>query len=321
MSNRVTEEMISAFIDGELSPEDKSSVEKAISTDDAVRAIYESYLESGSAIQASSVYVASSVALPADFASRVMADIYATQKNESNPSEKGKRDKAKQGEAKQGEARQSEVDPVMDQTPAAATHASPVVGSNGFWSLRTVVEVIAASVAIVAIAIAWQGRTSLPNNVAKPDDAQIETKDRPQNGVRALGDPNGDFKGGGVTSNKSKSSESQKIQSTSREFSVFVDAKSRPQVDRFWIMNDYEVGAPENADPAGDGSAVNVLLIDAKKADALKFFAQLGKLDSDYKVFQQSKAGAASWLAPFDISKAESAEGDFWTLQIVLIEK
>lgn len=306
MSNHVTEEMISAFIDGDLSPEDKSSVEEAISTDDTVRAIYESYLESGSAIQASSEFVTSSVALPADFTSRVMADIYATQKNESNPSDKSK---------------QVVADPALDPTPPAATHASPVSGTNGFWSLRTVVEVIAASVAIIAIAIAWQGRTSHPNNVAKPDDAKIKTENRPQNGVRALGDPNGEFKSGGVTSNKSQSSESQKIQSTSREFSVFVDAKSRPQVDRFWIMNDYEVGAPENADPSGDGSAVNVLLIDAKKADALKFFAQLGKLDNDYKVFQQSKSGTASWLAPFDISKAENAEGDFWTLQIVLIEK
>ena len=90
-------------------------------------------------------------------------------------------------------------------------------------------------------------------------------------------------------------------------------------IDRFWITNDYEVTAPEGTEPNGNGNAVSVLLIDSKKADAVKFFGQLQQWDPEFQVFQQAKAGNASWLAPFDVGKADQAEGDFWTLQIVLI--
>ena len=131
----------------------------------------------------------------------------------------------------------------------------------------------------------------------------------------------------GVKSPGSNGSKDQSPQVTSsanlssRKFSIFVNADARPQVDRFWIMNDYEVEAPSDADPTGGNAKVNVLLLDAKKKDALKFLSQLSKWDEHFQIFQQAKIGTASWLAPFDVAKAPEAEGDYWTLQIILIDK
>ena len=83
-------------------------------------------------------------------------------------------------------------------------------------------------------------------------------------------------------------------------------------------MKSYEVSSPQQ-EPDG---RVNMLLIDAKKTDAVKFFGDLEKWDPDFKCYQDSgKRTNASWLAPFDVSKISEAEGDFWKLRIVLISK
>ncbi len=316
MSNQVTEEMISAFIDGELSPEDKIMVENAISTDDVLRSLLESYRESSSAIKASSEFVSNSVALPLDFTSRVMGQI-----------EIGETSDTVQPDQELNPASNSFVpETALDGSPS--TSSSKIQKSNlqelgekrpaptGLFSIRTLVEVVVATVAIAIVTANWPATDPADNQIAKPGTEKV-TPAKPNNGVHMMGSENGEFK----KSPKANSTDPPKpSQSTSRKFSVFVKSDARPQVDRFWIMNNYEVTAPEGVEPENDAK-VNVLLIDTKKADAVKFFAQLTKWDSGFQVFQEAKSGNASWLAPFDVSKAEQAEGDFWTLQIVVIEK
>lgn len=302
MSRTVTEEMISALIDGELTPEDRAWVEKEISTHESLRQLYEGFKGTSEAIRESSQHVQSTVKLPSDFTSRVMADV-------------------------QIQAAAS-TEPTVETSSTERNSKSNVAKRGSIWSTRTWIELVAATAAIVLIVVVWQSRTVDPNTVAKPDEgskgSDVE-KQRPKNGVYALGNKDGEFEKNSPNvvepgSENSKDGTPATVVRSSREFSVFVKADTRPVIDRFWILNDYKVTAPEGVGPEGTGAPVNVLLIDAKKEDVLKFFDQLNDIDSGFQVFQQAKSGAASWLAPFDISKAGSAEGDFWTLQIVLIK-
>lgn len=296
MARQVTEEMISALIDGELSSDERVEVEEAISTDESLRRIYEGYLASGTAVKESSAWVQSSVSLPADFTSRVMAQVNEVDSsNQKNPL------------------------PVSHESPTTPT---PVMHTSGIWSVRTVIEVVAAVAAVVLIVVVWQGSASNPNGQGgTAKNGQDPDQVVPRNGVHALGSKNGEFKksNSGKGANTKGNEANQPSVKSSRRFSIFVKARTRPLIDRFWITNDYEVTAPEGIEPNGNGNAVSVLLIDSKKADAVKFFSQLQQWDPEFQVFQQAKAGNASWLAPFDVGKADQSEGDFWTLQIVLI--
>lgn len=303
MTKQVTEEMISAFIDGELSPEDKQLVETAISTDESLRQLLESFKESSQAIQDSSSFVLGSTSLPSDFSARVMSKIASAESGEESafPDQTEKhRSNINAGTAVE-----------LSKTKSTGKFSASQI------SLRTWIEVIVASVAILVVVVNWP-------TANQPQIAQPETKPPQQvskNGVRMMGSKNGQFE----KSDPRKSNEPSKQIVSSREFSIFIDSGTRPEVDRFWIMNNYEVSAPENTEPDGTNSGgvrskVNVLMIDSKKADAVKFFSQLSKWDSGFQIFQEAKSGSASWLAPFDIAKAAQAEGDFWTLKIVLIE-
>ena len=302
MSKPVTEEMISALIDGELSPADRVLVENAISADESLRRIYEGFQESATALKESAEWVGSAVSLPVDFTSRVMSEI------ETGSTEGQVANHSASSENSEKENR-SVVTPASTQSPV--------------WTVRTLVEIVAAVAAVIVIAVVWQGQGNNHGSngeTAKQDVNQQDVEGRkPKNGVRALGSKDGNFK-----SNTSKEKGEEKDPGagpvSSRKFSVFIKASTRPLIDRFWILNNYEVTAPEGTDPGGNNSQVNVLLIDAKKKDAVDFFSQLKKWDSGFQVFQQAKTGNASWLAPFDVSRADQSEGDFWTLQIVLIK-
>ena len=300
MSHHVTEEMISAYLDGELSPEDRTAVERALSTDESLRLLLEGFRESRSALQASSDFVSSSIALPPDFSSRVMTEI------------------------RLAEAAAGEDGPQTSNLTRSSEAASVLPGRKNSFSLRTLLEVVAATAALVVIVFLWKSGES-PAEVAQPENRDPVAS---KGGVSMM-NLNKSEKGSGTASRNSSSNPAPKP--TSREFSVFVDAGARPQIDRFWILENYEITAPDGTDPGvsakdraaagGDAGKIEVLLVDAKKGDAIKFFSRVPKWDSQFQVFQEAKTGDASWLAPFDVSDAAEAEGDFWTLKIVLISK
>ncbi|MEC9094696.1 MAG: hypothetical protein VX438_18445 [Planctomycetota bacterium] len=281
MSQPVTEEMISLYLDGKLSAEDQATVENTLSTDENLRKTWESYRQSASAIKASAAWVSKTAALPTDFTSQVMAQINTLELQETQPEPR-----------------------VLKDTTARTA------------STRTWIEVVAATVAIVIIAISWSSQTTRIEQVASPESSSAEHQ-KTKNGVHMLGSRRGEFKKPDL---QTKTDSPRLANAASREFSIFASSKARPQIDRFWIINDYEVTAPKNTDPGGASEKINVLLIDAKKKDAVQFLSQLSKWDAHFQVFQQTKTGNASWLAPFDTSKAGKTEGDVWTLQIVLID-
>ena len=319
MSNLVTQEMISAYVDGELSATDKAIVEDALSADESLRDLFENYNDSTAALKASAEFVSNTVTLPGEFTSRVMEKIRS---HASAPIlENESREEHLIPHEALNEQRLNKNGPTGNQTATVVLTAA----ASQRYSLRTWIEVIAATVAIVIVIYSWTGKSPSTENIASPglkDQGGAENKDidKPGNDLHMLGSKNGQFKNGSAKK-VDLQNQSNPTGSTSREFSIFVDAKARPQIDRFWIMSDYEVTAAENTPATGTTTKVNVLLIDAKKTDAVKFFSQLSKWDSGFQIFHPSKSGNASWLTPFDVSKASQAEGDFWTLQIVLIDQ
>ena len=78
MNEMVTPQMISAFVDGELSPEDTALVEAALAVDEASRGLLESYEKIREDLAFSSTFIAENVSMPSGFTSRVMADIGVT---------------------------------------------------------------------------------------------------------------------------------------------------------------------------------------------------------------------------------------------------
>lgn len=302
MNKTVTPEMISAFVDGELSPEDKLSVENALHADVELREIADGFQALRSSVQSSSEYIAATVRLPKHFASNVMGKI--DQLSES-------------------------VDQELDDENGQVSEGSRLnrpTSMSGIYSVRTLIEVVVAMAAIVLIVVNWPSSVSDPDRPSSDSIASADSKSdignkEKKSGVRMLSV--GDGKEASTTRKNGGTGATQPTEETSnvnssREFSIFVNESARPNIDRFWIMKSYEVDAPEQ-EPDG---RVNMLLIDAKKADAVKFFDDLKKWDANFKVFQDSgKSPNATWLAPFDASKIDAAEGDFWKLRIVLIGK
>ena len=324
MSKIVTPEMVSAFVDGELSPEDNLLVENALLADSALRDIAEGYQMLRSSLHSSSEYVTSTVQLPQQFTSSIMEKIQRL------PGAVGPDDH----HSKSGSPVVDRVQLADQASDFSVANSKRLTTMSSVYSIRTLVEVLVATVAVVLIVLNWPtpisesggaGQSVVNNGVISNDPVS----DRKQSDVQMLsvGDGKtvrgGSKNGGGgnpISPSKTKASKTKTDVSdqSSREFSIFVDESVRPKIDRFWIMKSYEVSSPQQ-EPDG---RVNMLLIDAKKTDAVKFFGDLEKWDPDFKCYQDSgKRTNASWLAPFDVSKISEAEGDFWKLRIVLISK
>lgn len=330
MSKQVTEEMISAYVDDELTAAERAAVESAISADKELQRIHDGYMAARNAIQ-ESAQVVDRIGLPTNFSSDVMSRIKASRS-------------------------QPELDFIETEVPGSLADGSQeregrvrraVAKSTGqgIWTVRTWIEIIAATAAIVIIVLSWWGKSNRdPNStdLARPNDSRPDAnagpdKNRPEpkNQIRMMNVDGQDGQKTNESSNNRTSDSSSdqsnvdavsKEKASSRKFSIFIDADARPEIDRFWIVNDYEITAPPGTSP--DGSVadqttgpVNVLLIDAGKDDAVRFLQQIPKWDPDFQVFLHRKQGKASWLAPYDVSHADQTEGSFWTLEIVLIDR
>ena len=323
MSKIVTPEMVSAFVDGELSPEDNLLVENALLADSALRDIAEGYQMLRSSLHSSSEYLTSTVQLPQQFTSNIMEKIQRLSEV-VGPDDHHSKSGA----------------PVVDRVQLADQASDFSVANSkrstisSVYSIRTLVEVLVATVAVLLIVLNWptpipesggSGQSIVNNGVISNDPVNDRKRSDVQmlsvgDGKTARGGSKNGGGGNSMSSSKTKSSKAKTDVSnqSSREFSIFVDESERPKIDRFWIMKSYEVSSPQQ-EPDG---RVNMLLIDAKKTDAVKFFGDLEKWDPDFKCYQDSgKRTNASWLAPFDVSKISEAEGDFWKLRIVLISK
>lgn len=323
MSKIVTPEMVSAFVDGELSPEDNLLVENALLADSALRDIAEGYQMLRSSLHTSSEYLTSTVQLPQQFTSNIMEKIQRLSEV-VGPDDHHSKSGA----------------PVVDRVQLADQASDFSVANSkrstisSVYSIRTLVEVLVATVAVLLIVLNWptpipesggSGQSIVNNGVISNDPVNDRKRSDVQmlsvgDGKTARGGSKNGGGGNSMSSSKTKSSKAKTDVSnqSSREFSIFVDESERPKIDRFWIMKSYEVSSPQQ-EPDG---RVNMLLIDAKKTDAVKFFGDLEKWDPDFKCYQDSgKRTNASWLAPFDVSKISEAEGDFWKLRIVLISK
>lgn len=338
MNKTITPEMISAFVDGELSPEDKLSVENALLVDEHavdehaadsgavgidLREIADGFQALRSSIRSSSEFTASTVHLPKQFTSKIMGKIMGKIHQLSEPVDQEMDGGIASKFASEVESKTPYRGVISDKSELNRPASLP-----GFYSIRTLLEVLVATAAVLLIVVNWPSAVSdsggtdsdsIAKNAGDPslDLGNVEKK----SGVKMLSV--GDGKKVITTSKNGGTGATQPAEETnavnsSREFSIFVNESARPSIDRFWIMKSYEVNAPEQ-EPDG---RVNMLLIDAKKADAVKFFGDLKKWDANFKVFQDSgKSPNATWLAPFDASKIEAAEGDFWKLRIVLIAK
>lgn len=319
MSKIVTPEMVSAFVDGELSPEDNHSVENALLTDSALRDIAEGYQSLRNALHSSSENVASTVQLPPRFTSNVMDRIQHLSEAVGSSDENS-------DHGASVVKREQLIDPASDVSIAASNRSTT---TSGVYSVRTLVEVLVATAAVVLIVLNWPTPVSDSGGVSQSlvksgnisNDPLIDQK-KSDIQMLSVGDGkaarNGSKNGGGENSTSSSKERADVPDQSSREFSIFVNESARPSIDRFWIMKGYEVSAPQQ-EPDG---RVNMLLIDAKKVDAVKFFGDLEKWDPDFKCYQDSgKRTNASWLAPFDVSRINETEGDYWKLRIVLISK
>ncbi len=319
MSKIVTPEMVSAFVDGELSPEDNLSVENALLTDSSLRDIAEGYHALRNALHTSSENVASTVQLPSNFTSSIMDKIQHLSEAVGSSDE--------YSDHGSSVVKQEQwIDPASD-VPIVTPNRSTTI--SGVYSIRTLVEILVATAAVVLIVLNWPTPVSDPGGASQSlvnsgnvsSDPLIDQK-KSDIQMLSVGDGKaartGSKNGGGGNPTNSSEERTDVAGQSSREFSIFVNESARPSIDRFWIMKSYEVSAPQQ-EPDG---RVNMLLIDAKKVDAVKFFGDLEKWDPDFKCYQDSgKRTNASWLAPFDVSKINEAEGDYWKLRIVLISK
>lgn len=297
MNSNLNEELISAYFDGELSSSEMVRVESMISAQPEWQAVYDRYAEVSRSLKESAAVTAEHVALPSTFLDSVMQTI-------SN-----------------SEIEMSDSD-ASAQTVTVSHRSNS--NTNRFVSLRTLIEAVGGIAAIVMIALLWNGTQSDPdsNRLADNSGGPGTGENRKKSDVRMMSvdgkkkanqkDPaKNDPDGGPANVDVDPGA-------TSREFSIFVDQAVRPQIDRFWIMSNYELDAPEKE----DASPVNVLLLDAKRQDAIRFLKQLKKWDSQFQVFQDSGSKTnANWLAATQIEEIEQAEGSFWKLRIVLIAR
>ena len=335
MNEMVTPQMISAFVDGELSPEDTALVEAALAVDEASRGLLESYEKIREDLAFSSTFIAENVSMPSGFTSRVMADIGVTKPTSPAVSQTQYQHQHNQHQHNQHQHNQhqhrpdehrpdeqlvSQPAPLVDkqlvdkqlvdkQLVDKQLNESP----STLFSVRTVIEFIVATAAAILILFNWNGNTGELKNglAANPGQTNITAESKKSDvSMLRIGD-----NGKSSTNNNSKPA-NQPTAQASREFAVIISETARPQVDRFWTMNEYEIEAPEQL----TNSQVSVFLIQSKRQDAVKFFQELKKWDPDFKAFQDSGENA-SWLSPFDVSRADQLEGDVWTLRIVTIDR
>lgn len=303
MNEMVTPQMISAFVDGELSPEDTALVEAALAVDEASRGLLESYEKIREDLAFSSTFIAKNVSMPSGFTSRVMADIGVTK-----PTSPAVSQTQYQHQHRPDEQLVSQTAPLVDQPLVdKQLNESP----STLFSVRTVIEFIVATAAAILILFNWNGNTGELKNglAANPGQTNITAESKKSDvSMLRIGD-------NGKSSTNSEPA-NQPTAQASREFAVIISETARPQVDRFWTMNAYEIEAPEQL----TDSQVSVFLIQSKRQDAVKFFQELKKWDPDFKAFQDSGENA-SWLSPFDVSRADQLEGDVWTLRIVTIDR
>jgi hypothetical protein len=310
MNEIVTPQMISAFVDGELSPEDTALVEAALAVDEASRGLLESYEKIREDLAFSSTFIAENVSMPSEFTSRVMADIGVTKPTSPAVSQTQYQHQHNQHQHRPDQQLVSQPAPLVDkQLVDKQLNESP----STLFSVRTVIEFIVATAAAILILFNWNGNTGELKNglAANPGQTNITAESKKSDvSMLRIGD------NGKSSTNNNSEPANQPTAQASREFAVIISETARPQVDRFWTMNEYEIEAPEQL----TDSQVSVFLIQSKRQDAVKFFQELKKWDPDFKAFQDSGENA-SWLSPFDVSRADQLEGDVWTLRIVTIDR
>ncbi|MDB4757047.1 zf-HC2 domain-containing protein [Mariniblastus sp.] len=320
MNEMVTPQMISAFVDGELSPEDTALVEAALAVDEASRGLLESYEKIREDLAFSSTFIAENVSMPSEFTSRVMADIGGTKPTSPAVSQTQYQHQHNQHQHNQHQHNQHQhrpdehrPDEQLVSQPAPLVDKQLNESPSTLFSVRTVIEFIVATAAAILILFNWNGNTGELKNglAANPGQTNITAESKKSDvSMLRIGD------NGKSSTNNNSEPANQPTAQASREFAVIISETARPQVDRFWTMNEYEIEAPEQL----TDSQVSVFLIQSKRQDAVKFFQELKKWDPDFKAFQDSGENA-SWLSPFDVSRADQLEGDVWTLRIVTIDR
>ena len=144
MSKIVTPEMVSAFVDGELSPEDNLLVENALLADSALRDIAEGYQMLRSSLHSSSEYVTSTVQLPQQFTSSIMEKIQRL------PEAVGPDDH----HSKSGSPVVDRVQLADQASDFSVANSKRLTTMSSVYSIRTLVEVLVATVAVAALALA-----------------------------------------------------------------------------------------------------------------------------------------------------------------------
>jgi len=177
MNEIVTPQMISAFVDGELSPEDTALVEAALAVDEASRGLLESYEKIREDLAFSSTFIAENVSMPSEFTSRVMADIGVTKPTSPAVSQTQYQHQHNQHQHRPDQQLVSQPAPLVDkQLVDKQLNESP----STLFSVRTVIEFIVATAAAILILFNWNGNTGELKNglAANPGQTNITAESK-----------------------------------------------------------------------------------------------------------------------------------------------